>query len=169
MKYLKIKYKAFIFAIGLSMFMFSCEQEIIQSQDDTQILVAKMANDVDVINFVEANLAFTHELTTRIKVNKEKFKLYLSEEKYEDIDNLLNISEIEPLHEDMIINKDIAVNKYPDLIDLYEHILAEYRSTNSLTVERCGTDGFTACMNEEGWTQTRYYHCDWLYCDSWWF
>jgi len=170
MKFLKSKFSIYIlFTVGLSVFMLSCEQEIIQSQDDSQVLVEKMVNDVDVTNFIVANSEFTHALTTKIKANKEEFEFYLSENRYDDIDVLLNISEINPLLEDMMIKKDIALNKYPDLIHLYDRISAKYYLDNSVITERCYSDGFMACMHDCGWTQSCYYHCYWWYCDSFWF
>jgi len=166
MNFLTIKYRILVFAIGLSIFMLSCEQEIVQLQDDLQVSVEKMVNDIDVVNFIEANLEFTDTLATKIKANEEEFKLYLNEGKYRDIDALLNISEIESLFEDMVIKKEIALNKYPDLIDLYDDVSAKYYLNNSVVVERCGTPGFTSCMNGCGWSWSCYYHCEWWYCSS---
>jgi len=142
MNILKIKLSPFSLLIILmvSVFVISCQQEAIKPQIDDKVLIQKMADDADIVNFVEAYHVYENELIERIKANRE-------------------------LQEDMKTKKDIALSKYPTLLDVFEEVFMIISGTTNTVTERC-SESFRDCS----WDCEDDFQCSiacwWWWCDS---
>jgi len=169
MNILKIKFRPFSLLIVfiVSVFVISCQQEAIKPKIDDNVLMQKMANDADVVNFSKAYDVYENELIERIKANRELFEQYLLEENYEAIDILLNVSELVPLREDMDIKKDIALSKYPALLDVFEEVSMIISGTTNTVTERCSSSFRSCSLDCEDISCSA--ACWWWWCESAWF
>ncbi len=169
MKILKVKSILFslLAVLMVSVFMISCEQEAIITDQIEDLSPEMIMQDADVIAFIVAYNKAKSAMDEKIQANQAAFDRYIAAEDFGAIRELLNYDvDILPLANIVDEKREVVLEKYPNITEVggitIKYELEEVNSRGCWSAYVGCSWGCSATTNP----QACYNNCYWIWCTS---